>query len=297
MKTLIVTSTVDLSVDFIIKEIGSSKFVRINYDRPHDWILELTKDSLHMRSDALGFDIDDNEISKFIWRKPYFMQPNQEPYNDKFYKTEWKFFLHDIMLFFRRKGCIVLNEPLPDYLFTKHYQLSYACNYFDCPPMISSINAVIPTRKNSIAKSLSGTTFENGNVFYTTDISNKELNNALWTIQEKVERTHDLTVVYIYGKIFAFELNRSLFEGIDWRTDIFQVNNDWKFVKLDADFSKRIMNFMTELSLNFGRLDFLANANGSDAVFLEVNRNGQWAWLDMKFEHGLFNAMCDLYRP
>jgi hypothetical protein len=297
MKTLIVTNSLDATVDFIINEIGSSNFVRINYDRPLDWVLNLSKDTLSIKSEVLGFDLTDNAISKFIWRKPYISDPQEPPYNDKFYKTEWKFFLHDIMLFFRKKGRVFLNEPLPDFLFTKHYQLSYASNYFACPPMFSSINAIIPPQANSIAKGLSSTTFENGNVFYTTDISGEELDSALWTIQEKVDRTHDLTVAYVYGKVFAFELDRNLFDGLDWRTDVFEVSEDWKFIELDTDFSNRIIGFMTELSLNYGRLDFLANANGADAVFLEVNRNGQWAWLDQKHEYGLFDAMCDVYRP
>ena len=278
-------------------EIGSSNFVRINYDRPHDWILNLSKDALSIKSNVLGFDITDKDISKFIWRKPYISEPELAPYDDKFYKTEWKFFLHDIMLFFRKKGRVFLNEPLPDFLFTKHYQLSYAADYFDCPPMFSRINAVLPPQINSIAKGLSSSTFENGNVFYTTDISGQELDSALWTIQEKVDRTHDLTIAFVYGKVFAFELDRGLFEGVDWRTVVFEVSEDWRFIELDSDFTNRIIKFMSELSLNYGRLDFLANANASDAVFLEVNRNGQWAWLDPKHEHGLFKAMCDVYHP
>jgi hypothetical protein len=297
MKTLIVTSTADTTVDLIIDSIGANNFVRINYDRPKDWILTFSKDYLKIQSTVLNLNITDNEISKFIWRKPYFMQPTESPYNEKFYKEEWKFFLHDIMFFFKKKRKLFLNEPLPDYLFTKHYQLAFASNYFNCAPMFSSINHTILQQKNSIAKGLSGATFENGNVFYTTDISDKELDNSLWTIQEKINRTHDLTVAYVYGKIFAFELDRSLIKEIDWRTAIFDVTEDWKFVKLNDSFLNNITQFMTELNLNYGRLDFLSNTNATDAVFLEINRNGQWAWLDHKKEHGLFEAMCEVYHP
>ena len=104
MKTLIITSTVDLTVDLIINRIGANNFVRINYDRPKDWILFFSKDKLHIKSDVLDLDLADTEISKFIWRKPYFLQPTQEPYTEKFYKEEWKFLLHDIMFFFKKSS-------------------------------------------------------------------------------------------------------------------------------------------------------------------------------------------------
>ena len=53
MKTLIITNSLDATVDFIINEIGSSSFVRINYDRPHDWILNLSKDALSIKSGSM----------------------------------------------------------------------------------------------------------------------------------------------------------------------------------------------------------------------------------------------------
>ena len=46
---------------------------------------------------------------------------------------------------------------------------------------------------------------------------------------------------------------------------------------------------MHKANLQFGRLDFLLDK--SDYYFLEVNPNGQWAWLDMTGEHGVFDAI------
>ena len=48
---------------------------------------------------------------------------------------------------------------------------------------------------------------------------------------------------------------------------------------------------MAEAGLSFGRFDFIRK----DGVlnFLEVNPNGQWAWLDEKDERGLVSAVAE----
>ena len=46
---------------------------------------------------------------------------------------------------------------------------------------------------------------------------------------------------------------------------------------------------MPEAELEFGRLDFLL-ADGREC-FLEVNPNGQWAWLDLDGKEGIFDAV------
>jgi D-alanine-D-alanine ligase-like ATP-grasp enzyme len=49
---------------------------------------------------------------------------------------------------------------------------------------------------------------------------------------------------------------------------------------------------MRELGLRFGRIDLLANdLNLGKFWFLEVNPNGQWAWLDLEQRNGLFDAV------
>jgi hypothetical protein len=34
-----------------------------------------------------------------------------------------------------------------------------------------------------------------------------------------------------------------------------------------------------------------------EPYFLEVNKNGQWAWLDPNFDNGLFAEMCKVIDP
>jgi hypothetical protein len=52
---------------------------------------------------------------------------------------------------------------------------------------------------------------------------------------------------------------------------------------------------MDEMGLQFGRLDFLLNELGYH--FLEVNTNGEWAWLDPDGRHGLLPKVVDEISP
>ena len=51
------------------------------------------------------------------------------------------------------------------------------------------------------------------------------------------------------------------------------------------------MSDLDETGYRFGRFDFIRK-NG-ELWFLELNPNGQWAWLDEKNEHGLVSMVAD----
>lgn len=307
MKTLIITSSVDATVDLLINDLGSNKFIRINYDRPFDWKIELENKQVSFNSDSLNIRATDKEIAKCIWRKPFQRNPEIFPYDDQYYMSEWKYLLHDIFFFFQDNKKTFLNAPQPDYLFTKHMQSRKAAGIFDLPKTTTSINIQPKTDMACVVKSMSGATFSNGNIMYTVDVEKRVLDKNIWTIQEKVLRGYDLTVAYLYGncyayqldrkKIYAYQLDRKKIKGIDWRVEIDKNDYDWEHINLDQDLLEKIKKYMRILNLNYGRLDFLADAFGKNPIFLELNRNGQWAWLDRKELTGLYIAMKKIYDP
>ena len=48
---------------------------------------------------------------------------------------------------------------------------------------------------------------------------------------------------------------------------------------------------MDETSYRFGRFDFIRK--DGELWFLELNPNGQWAWLDEKNKHGLVSMVAE----
>jgi len=69
----------------------------------------------------------------------------------------------------------------------------------------------------------------------------------------------------------------------------------WRPHELPQSVRDGIFAFMRDLGLHFGRLDFLFD--GSRHLFLEVNPNGQWGWLDTQGNHGLLNKIIAEISP
>lgn len=295
MRTLVITSSYDSTTDLIIGRLGSEHFIRLNYDRPTDWIITLTDYSIAIESDSLR--ITDEDIAKCIWRKPFMSKPDTPPYDDSFYSDEYKYLLYEIFFRFHDCGKARLNSPAPDYLLGKMRQQRAARKYFKISEQAVTINKRPITIKPVVAKSLANGRFSNGNVLYTTDVTGKNLDSHIWFLQDQIIAKYDLTVVYLYGDTFGFSLDRSVINGLDWRRDQLSTALVWAASPISDSLKVRLNRFMTELGLSYGRLDFLTNDIASEPIFLEVNKNGQWAWLDPHMNNGLFDRMRDVFDP
>jgi hypothetical protein len=295
MRTLLITSSFDATSDLLIGKLGSDKFIRLNYDRPRDWVLKLTINDIQISSTHGIFHAED--IAKFIWRKPFISKTDDPIFNEDFVGEEWKYALYEIALLMQDLGKLRMNFPISDFQLGKIKQQRYAESVFSISQAGLYLNSTPPTDRPTIVKSLSSKNFSNGKVLYTMDVSGKELSPDLWYVQDRVKSNFDLTCVYVYGKIFSFRLDRSKLSSVDWRRDQFEIAEDWEKVTLNEDFNRRLDAYMKKLGLVYGRLDFLQNDLASEPIFLEVNKNGQWAWLDPHFENGLFSSMCDVFDP
>jgi glutathione synthase/RimK-type ligase-like ATP-grasp enzyme len=146
-----------------------------------------------------------------------------------------------------------------------------------------------------VAKSLSSKVTSNNKIIYTTKINTEHLDIKYpWFLQELIDAEFDITVVYIDDKLFAYELIRKK-DLIDWRKEINKEIQQWKIHEISTEFENTIIAYMNCLSLKFGRLDFLLNSG--IYYFLEVNPNGQWAWLDIENKNGLMAEMVRQISP
>jgi len=119
-----------------------------------------------------------------------------------------------------------------------------------------------------------------------------------WMVQRYIHAEKDVTVAFVRGRVFAFELDRSFFRDrtADWREVPADWGpGDWLPHRLPDDVSTAISGYMAEMGLEYGRLDFLWGGEGYH--FLEVNSNGEWAWLDADGSHGLLPAMVEELDP
>jgi len=114
--------------------------------------------------------------------------------------------------------------------------------------------------------------------------------------QPYIDKDFELRCVVIGDKIFAAKLHSQASETTrkDWRA------GDWRGTELEqevfdlpASIQAAIHRLMDSFGLNFASLDMIVTPAG-EYVFLELNPNGQWLWLEIDLGLPLVAAMADL---
>jgi hypothetical protein len=289
MKTLIITESYDATTDILIQYIGSENIFRLNFDLYQDIKIKISENSIYLQAGKLV--ITDNEIEKVLWRKPF---NSCIKFIDKYYESELKYIFRELFNLFSKLGKTILVIPNHENYLGKLTQMTVGTKYFEVPDWNVTLNENIGIG-SCVAKSLSTEIVGNGKVIFTTPVDKENLHEGFpWFLQDKINASHDITIVYIAGKIFSYELKRNA-GTIDWRKNINRFHQEWDLHKVPIHIEENITNFMNELKLKFGRLDFLYD--GINYYFLEVNPNGQWAWLDIRNENGLMEEMINQISP
>ncbi len=288
MKTLIITNSYDATTDVLIKYIGSHNIFRLNYDKNEDTKISITKEGIKLSVN--NHDITDKEIKKVLWRKPF----NNELEIDKYLDAELKYIYREIYNYFSVQHKTILVVPNIERYVGKIVQMTIAKTYFNVPNWSVELNNRL-SDGICVAKSLSTALTSNNKIIYTTKVIKEKLDVKYpWYLQDLIEAELDITIVYIDGKSFAYELMRKK-DLIDWRKEINKEKQEWKIHEISIDFENAIIAYMSRLSLKFGRLDFLFDSG--NYYFLEVNPNGQWAWLDLENKNGLMTEMITQISP
>lgn len=288
MKTLIITDSYDATTDILIKYIGQENIFRLNFDLINTTEIHFCNNSLLLKNGERV--VTDSEVKKVLWRKPF----NIDVDRDKYINEELKYIFREIFNFFALQNKTVLVQPNIERYKGKIIQMTIAEKYFCVPSWEVFLNAN-PTIQDCVAKSLSTEVIDKNKVLYTTRVNSSYLDNAYpWYLQQEIFALSDVTIVYVNGKTFAFELIRNK-DTVDWRKEINRSEQQWEVHIINEDFTNNVILFMNDIGLNYGRLDFLYNE--SAYYFLEVNPNGQWAWLDIENENGLMKEMVKNISP
>lgn len=119
------------------------------------------------------------------------------------------------------------------------------------------------------------------------------------TFQEYVPKRIELRITVFGKKVFAAEIDSQSqeFSRIDWRRTPLQGQNCYAVPQrpfvLPLEFEQQILSFMEHLGLVFGCLDFIVTPQG-EFVFLEINPNGQWYWIEEVTGMPLLESFTDM---
>jgi glutathione synthase/RimK-type ligase-like ATP-grasp enzyme len=98
--------------------------------------------------------------------------------------------------------------------------------------------------------------------------------------QQHIKKASDVRVTIVGDKIFAAEIDsQSDPEAVvDWRKTV-NPSLGHRRIELPKTISDLLHRLMQRLGLEFGAIDFVRTPDDR-YVFLEINPNGQWLWLD-----------------
>lgn len=292
----IATCSQDTTTDILMKEFVADDILRFDIDRPDDFAWDFNAEGFAILENDTGKRIDGCTLSSFYIRKPLYTDFIDVPSFgclENWRREETKELFRDFFRECQARGLVAL-VCCKDGKYGKLRQLLAAGKYFRVAPW-HFFHGKLPEelkRGRWVAKSMTATPIGNDKIFFVKEVNPAALDLSYpWFVQDRIEGEEEVTVVYVDGKTFAASAPRDSFDGEDSRKSIFENPRAWPRCELSQEEERAIKGFMDETGYRFGRFDFIRK--DGELWFLELNPNGQWAWLDEKNEHGLVSMVAE----
>jgi len=113
-------------------------------------------------------------------------------------------------------------------------------------------------------------------------------------LQSEVDKLADIRVTVVGEQVFPAIIYSQDFQEtkIDWRKgENVKIRHDK--TKIPSDIEEKCIELTKRLNLHFGAID-LVFEKGSRYVFLEINPNGQWGWIERRLGYDISGAIVNL---
>ena len=292
----IATCRLDTTTDIVMKELDADNVLRFNIDKPEDFAWDFHRNGFRISEKATGREITDKTLTSFYLRKPMYFDPIDVPkYGcvENWCREETNELFMDFFRECQNRDAVAL-VCCKSHRYGKLRQLLAAQRHFRVAPW-HFFHGELPEELKSgrwVVKSMTQTPIGQGKVFFVKEVDPSTLDLTYpWFVQERIDGEEEVTVVYIDGKTYAANAPRDSFGGEDSRKSLMEKPTSWPRCPLSSGDERAIRGFMEETGHRFGRFDFIRK--DGELWFLELNPNGQWAWLDENNEHGLVSLVAD----
>lgn len=280
---LIITSSVDCTVDYIMKKYSEVDFFRVNVD-------EFSKYKICVGSEngwtiSIGSDVvyKDN-INSIYYRKP--MLPDMRDYLSVYHNMIAKDIISIINgIVDSYKGKVLTKPYILRRAENKVTQLLYAIQKGMLIPMsyigndnnetasFSKLDAIIKPITTGRIRINKGVEIFQTNFFnYRAE---RDISLTPVYVQKYIKKAYEVRLTYINGFFFTVRIDAE--NRLDWRADY--ENIKYSIIECPKFIQRMCINMLNEFRLNFGAFDFIVDERGK-WIFLEVNPNGQWLWLE-----------------
>jgi hypothetical protein len=122
----------------------------------------------------------------------------------------------------------------------------------------------------------------------------RDLAGCPMTFQAYVEKRVELRITVVGKRVFAAEIHSQAnrHTRFDWRRYDLQRTPHLPHA-LPPEIERRCVALVERLGLAYGAIDMIVTPDGR-YVFIEINPNGQYLWIEQKTELPITAAICDL---
>lgn len=313
MTVLIVTRKDDVHADLVIRHLVKKgcQIFRFNTECAHEYdisiTLEASSSSLILRKNGRLLSLGDVD-SVYLRRRSFPCVPIDSDF-EKFVHSEWLAVYKNMWQML--SDCTWVNNPdAIEKASHKLFQLRTAVECgFNIPQTLvtnspSSLRLFLEkSSSKAIYKAFnSGEVDESRKlVIYTNTIGDIE-ERRNWEdglivcpgiFQNQIEKSYEVRVTVVGNQVFSAHIDSQSNERTrtDWRRYDFDRMAHSKYT-LPQDVSEKCVTLVKKLDLTFGAIDLIVTPEG-EYVFLEINANGQWAWIEFVAGHPISEAIAN----
>ena len=311
---LILSNKYDISVDYVVRLLreNKKKFLRVNTEDLIDRSASVTfpRFSYKIKKKDIDYDLV-RELGSVWFRrpgKPFEFTPKESSPSKSvvaFVENQWHAFIEGLKCI---DNVFWVNDPDKNHIAeNKICQLKLAQEIgLQIPKTCitndkkEAIRFIQRCRGKMVAKALYLPLIEEKDKDYfiftsivesIEEIPKREFGLAPTIFQELLTRKTDYRLTIIGNDCFSVKVIRESNEGI---------SNDWRIIKeglkfqpceLPSDIIDKCIKMVKKLGLVFGAIDLVQTHN--EFYFLEINPNGEWAWLQKESKLPIAETLVD----
>ncbi|MEV5339117.1 ATP-grasp ribosomal peptide maturase [Streptomyces sp. NPDC052676] len=305
---LVVTESHDVTADMVISHLNQRDVPVVRFN-PADIGADLSITARfdvcparaigQLRTPTRCVELD--EVRAIYWRRPVWPGFGHLPRVDARYAAaQVRYGLGGVL--YALRSCSWVNHPLrnaaADY---KPAQLALAHSFgLRVPPTLvtndpAEARRFVREHGQVVYKTLRWTPYEREGVSLTTwtePVQAEELDDTVrltpHLFQARVDKAADLRVLIVGRRVFAVRITSDL---LDWRKDY--ARHTYDVVDLPDRLSRTLLAYLDHYGLASGSFDLAVDRDG-EPHWLELNPNGQWAWLEERTGLEMAAAFADL---
>lgn len=314
---LILTNKEDVTVDFVVKELQTrdAPYYRLNTEDIPENIsvnFDLGSNTFMLIDKVKETSINLLEFDSVYYRRPLLNNlefiEGAKLKEINYLRSELASVLEGIYKILRNKYWVndVYNIRQAE---NKIYQLQVAQEVGFKIPLSFISNQSEQVNKfmklcdsNCIIKPIKSGNMKDSNqpmAIFTTKLNSKQFDSSERIesfpvfIQKNIEKKFDLRITVIGDEVFTAQIHSQSNEDseVDWRRgqQILEHRNH----ELPEKIKTMCISITRKMNLNYSAIDMVLDKHG-EYIFLEINPNGQWAWIEKRLGFPLSKKIVDL---